>query len=221
MSSSHIVGEPPILYFGTPVVLISTLNEDGTPNLAPMSSAWWLGWRCMLGLSNAGQTAQNLRRTGECVLNLPSDREVAAVNRLARLTGTEDVPEFKKKLGYNYEPHKFETARLTPIASQTVKPPRALECPVQMEAVIAGRHDLMQDEAPLSGALSAFEVRITRVHLHPEILFDGNPNRVDPDKWQPLIMSFQKFYGLASGQVHASRLAEIPESMYAVLRGKK
>ena len=30
--------EPKILYFGTPVALISSLNEDGTTNLAPMSS---------------------------------------------------------------------------------------------------------------------------------------------------------------------------------------
>ena len=37
----HQTIEPAILYFGTPVVLISTLNEDGSPNLAPMSSAWW------------------------------------------------------------------------------------------------------------------------------------------------------------------------------------
>lgn len=220
MVSSHVVGEPPILYFGTPVVLISTTNEDGSPNLAPMSSAWWLGWRCLLGLSNAGQTALNLRRTGECVLNLPSHREVSAVNRLALLTGTKEVPEFKKMRGYRYEPDKFETAELTPIASHSINPPRVQECPVQMEAVMVGGHNLMQDEASLSGALSAFEVKITRVHLHREILFEGNPNRVDPDKWQPLIMSFQKFYGLAPGQIHASRLSEIPESAYAALRGK-
>jgi flavin reductase (DIM6/NTAB) family NADH-FMN oxidoreductase RutF len=43
-----IVAEPAILYFGTPVVLIGTCNEDGSYNLAPMSSAWWLGWRCMV-----------------------------------------------------------------------------------------------------------------------------------------------------------------------------
>src|ERR1700753_180385 len=158
VSSSHVVGELPILYFGTPVVLISTVNEDDTPNLAPMSSAWWLGWRCMLGLSNVGKTAVNLRRTGGCVLNLPSVHEASAVNRLARLTGTEEVPEFKKMLGYSYEPNKFETAGLTPQSSQTVEPPRVLECPVQMEAVLAGRHDLMQDEGPLSDALSAYEV---------------------------------------------------------------
>jgi flavin reductase (DIM6/NTAB) family NADH-FMN oxidoreductase RutF len=46
----HQITDPAILYFGTPVVLISTLNFDGTPNLAPMSSAWWLGHHGMLGL---------------------------------------------------------------------------------------------------------------------------------------------------------------------------
>jgi hypothetical protein len=28
--------DPAILYWGTPVVLVSTVNEDGAPNLAPM-----------------------------------------------------------------------------------------------------------------------------------------------------------------------------------------
>jgi flavin reductase (DIM6/NTAB) family NADH-FMN oxidoreductase RutF len=39
MTDPHVTIEPPILYLGTPVVLISTLNEDGSANLAPMSSA--------------------------------------------------------------------------------------------------------------------------------------------------------------------------------------
>lgn len=214
MQASHVVGEPAILYFGTPVVLISTLNEDGSANLAPMSSAWWLGWRCMLGLGNVSKTPQNMIRTGECVLNLPSVAQVGAVNRLARLTGTPVIPDIKKALGYTYEPRKFEAAGLTPIASQTVAPPRALECPVQLEAVVAGRHDMMQDDPKLGGFFSGFEVRITRVHLHSDILLDGNPNRIDPDKWRPLIMSFQQFYGLSGAQAHESRLAEIPESIY-------
>ncbi len=36
----HRVSEPAILYFGTPVVLVSTLNADGSPNLAPISSVF-------------------------------------------------------------------------------------------------------------------------------------------------------------------------------------
>lgn len=77
----HLVSEPPILYFGTPVVLVSTVNEDGSVNLAPISSVFWLGWRCMIGISAFSKTTANLLRTGECVLNLPSVNEVAAVNR--------------------------------------------------------------------------------------------------------------------------------------------
>jgi flavin reductase (DIM6/NTAB) family NADH-FMN oxidoreductase RutF len=214
MQSPHIVAKPNILYFGTPVVLISTSNEDGSANLAPMSSAFWLGWRCILGLSAQAKTTENMIRTGQCVLNLPSDAEVAAVNRLARLTGTQEVPAKKLARGYRYEKNKFEVAGLTPFTSQTVSAPRVLECPVQMEAVVAAKHDLMQDDAQARGAIVTFEVRITRVHLHPGILMNGDPNRVDPDKWRPLIMSFQKFYGLADEQVHESTLAQIPESSY-------
>lgn len=88
----------PRSFFGTPVVLISTLNEDGSANLAPMSSAWWLGWRCMLGLQTASKTPQKMIRTGQCVLNLVSPVQADAVNRLARLTGTEMTPELKQRL---------------------------------------------------------------------------------------------------------------------------
>ena len=47
-----------ILYFGTPVVLISTRNEDGTTNVAPMSSAWFLGWGSMIGLAYHSKTPE-------------------------------------------------------------------------------------------------------------------------------------------------------------------
>jgi flavin reductase (DIM6/NTAB) family NADH-FMN oxidoreductase RutF len=213
MQDQHLSIEPPILYFGTPVVLISTRNADGGANLAPMSSAWWLGWRCMLGLAASSKTTENLIRTGECVLNLPSVNEVGAVDRLALLTGSDPVPAGKMAKGYRHEAKKFETAGLTPVSSETVAPPRALECPIQMEAVLAARHGIAED-SPWRGGLCAFEVRIQRVHVAPELLMHGFTNRIDPDKWRPLIMSFQKFYGLAPGQAHASRLGEIPEHSY-------
>ncbi|MBI3561621.1 MAG: flavin reductase family protein [Gammaproteobacteria bacterium] len=205
--------EPSILYFGTPVVLISTLNEDATYNLAPMSSAFWLGWRCMLGLAAQSKTPQNMLRNGECVLNLPSVNEVAAVNRLALTTGSDPVPEFKQRKGYRYVADKFGIAELTPVASQTVGAPRVRECPVQLEAVVVATHPLAQEDAVQRGFMLCFEVRIQRVHLDESILMRGESNRIDPDRWRPLIMSFQKFYGLGS-QLHASALAKIPESLY-------
>ena len=214
MIDTHVTIEPSILYFGTPVVLISTQNEDGTANLAPMSSAWWLGWRCMLGLQTASQTPQNMIRTGQCVLNLASAQQADAVDRLARLTGTRSVPELKRRLGYSYEPGKFRVAGVTPIASETVAAPRVLECPIQLEAVVAARHGIMDDDPQVAGLISAFEVRITRVHVHPGLLMDGHENRIDPARWQPLIMNFQKLYAVSNTEIVPSRLAEIDEKIY-------
>ncbi len=209
----HIKSEPAILYFGTPVVLISTVNEDGSFNLAPMSSVFWLGWRCMLGLGTASQTVQNIKRTGECVLNLPSVDQVSAVNLLARTTGRDPIPAGKLKKGYRYEREKFDLAGLTPIGSETVAAPRVKECPVHMEAKLVATHLVGNDEPMQAGNIVSFEMRIQRVYLDADILLEGHTNRVDPDKWRPLIMSFQQFYGLGE-QVHPSTLAQIPESLY-------
>jgi flavin reductase (DIM6/NTAB) family NADH-FMN oxidoreductase RutF len=209
-----VKSEPAILYFGTPVVLISTVNEDGSYNVAPMSSAFWLGWRCMLGLAAVSQTPKNMLRTRECVLNLASVDNVEAVNKLARTTGTNPVPEVKVRRGYRYEREKFELAELTPTPSETIAAPRVLQCPVQMEARVEAVHGLADDDPRQRGQRQVFEVRILRVHVEDELLLKGDPNRVDPDKWRPLIMSFQQFYGLEGSQVHDSALAQIPEHVY-------
>ena len=208
----HVVAHPSILYLGTPVALLSTVNEDGTANLAPMSSVFWLGYRCYMGLQSTSKTPENLRRTREVVINLPSPNQVVAVDQLARTTGTNPVPADKIGRGYRYEKDKFGISGLTPVASDTVLPPRVLECPIQLEAVLDHEHGYDQD-GPLSGFIGVFEARITRVHVDESILMDGNPNRIDPDKWRPLIMSLQEFYGLGP-KLHTSRLGEIAEELY-------
>lgn len=200
---THRVVTPRILYFGTPVVLVSTLNEDGSPNLAPMSSAWWLGTSCVLGLSARSRTTHNLLRTGECVLNLPSAEMVDAVDRLALLTGSDPVPAYKQAMGYRYEPRKFAAAGLTAVPADLVGPPRVHECPVQMEAVVQQVHAVGGPDRHLS----MIEVSVTRVHADEDILVPGHSTHIDPDRWRPLIMSFCEFYGLG-GKVHPSRLAE-------------
>jgi flavin reductase (DIM6/NTAB) family NADH-FMN oxidoreductase RutF len=205
--NAHTRIEPSILYFGTPVVLVSTENENGTPNLAPMSSAFWLGWRCVLGLGARAKTVRNLRRTGECVLNLPSDALAAAVDRLALTTGADPVPPSKRERGYRYVPGKFEHAGLTPVPSETVAPPRAAECPVAMEAVVEAEHPVGD------GGIVTFEVRVQRVWVHDDIREPGTRDHIDPDRWRPLIMSFQQLYGLGP-RVRESTLATIPEHLY-------
>jgi flavin reductase (DIM6/NTAB) family NADH-FMN oxidoreductase RutF len=208
----HVVSEPSILYFGTPVALLSTVNQDGSVNLAPMSSVFWLGWRCFLGLQGNSKTTENLRRTGQVVINLPSPDQVAAVDRLAKTTGTSPVPPDKIGRGFRYEKDKFRVAGLTPEASETVAPPRVFECPVQLEAVLEAERGY-DVGGILEGFITTFETRIQRVHVEQSILIDGHANRVDPNKWRPLIFSFQQFYGLGP-QVHPSTLGEIPEALY-------
>ncbi len=114
MLKQHEVIDPAILYFGTPVALISTVDQDGHPNLMPMSSIFWLAKTAVLGISSRSQTAINLQNKPECVINLPTADQVDAVDRLALTTGRNPVPVGKESVGYRYEPDKFGTAGLTP-----------------------------------------------------------------------------------------------------------
>jgi len=207
------VSNPSILYFGTPVVLIGTVNAGGGYNLAPISSIFWLGWRAVIGISTYSQTTLNLLREGECTLNLPSVPLAGAVNRLAKTTGADPVPEAKRQRGYYFESRKFEIAGLTPRIGELVSAPLVAECPVSMEVKLMAADSLAQENALMQGRILKIELKVMRVHLDESIIMDGHPDRVDPDKWRPLIMSFQEFYGLGE-KVHASTLGTIPERLY-------
>ena len=209
----HRTIDPAILYFGTPVILISTVNEDGSYNLAPISSVFWLSWRCVIGIGTASKTSENILRTKECVINLPSVDQAGVVNKLALTTGRCPVPEYKEQRGYRYVRDKFQTAGLTPVGATTVHAPRVLECPVNMEATLASVHYVADDNDELKRKIASIELKVTRVHAEENILMDGYRNRIDPDKWRPLIMSFQQFYGLGE-RLSPSRLATINEDCY-------
>jgi flavin reductase (DIM6/NTAB) family NADH-FMN oxidoreductase RutF len=148
------------------------------------------------------------------VLNLPSDEQADAVDRLALTTGSDPVPPGKVARGCRLEKHKFALAGLTPVVSHTVAAPRAGECAVHLEGKVVHWRDLAENDEKVRGRTVIFEVRIQRVHLAPAIVRNGDPNRVDPDKWRPLIMSFARFYGLAPGQLLDSTLAQVLEDLY-------
>lgn len=197
-----------VLYFGTPVVLISTRNADGTANLAPMSSAWWLGDQCMLGMSTSSQTTGNLLRERECVLNLPSPDLVDAVDRLALLTGSPVRTQHRIEKGYRYEPDKFGAAGLTQLAADLVDAPLVAECPIQLECELVSA-------APFDAgdSITAHTVRVVRVHADEQLIIPGT-QYVDPLGWDPLIMKFCEFFG-GGTRLRDSRLAtawQIPQS---------
>ncbi len=215
----HKCIEPSILYFGTPVALISSLNEDGSTNISPMSSAWWLGWSCMLGLDGTSKTVENLRREKGCVINLAGDHNVGNVDKLALLTGSRSVPLHKKALGYRYSSDKFEDSGFTSMASELVKPKRISECPVHLEATVAKIHSFATTDSRMAIPACAVEVTIERIHVDGQILDAEHINRIDPDKWRPLIMSFRHFYGLTH-RLQPSRLGKGAEERYAPWKQK-
>ncbi|OAR00021.1 hypothetical protein LLEC1_00482 [Akanthomyces lecanii] len=211
---SHIAISPAILYWGTPVALIASENEDGSSNISAISSAFWLVDRCVLGFAAGSQTPQNIIRSGHCTVNLPEDALVASVNALATTTGTPEPSASKIARGYRHVKDKWAVAGLTPQASQLVRPPRIRECPVQMECELVDSHGLMQDTPMMAGALVVLELKVLRVHVLERLRMPGHVNRIDPDRWRPMIMSFQQLYGLRDTKIAPSQLAEVDEELY-------
>jgi flavin reductase (DIM6/NTAB) family NADH-FMN oxidoreductase RutF len=193
----HVTIEPSVLYFGTPVALLSTENPDGTFNLAPMSSAWALDKVIVLGLGEEGQSARNLAERPELVINLPAPHQWEAVERLAPLTGRHPVPA-TKHAGCRFEPDKFGAAGLRPEPSDGVRPPRVAECPLQFEA---RAQRVRQD---VSASFVIVEAVVTRVHADPRLVVPGTQH-VDPAAWSPLIYNFRHYFGLGPQLGHSYR----------------
>ncbi|MFF8554097.1 flavin reductase family protein [Streptomyces sp. NPDC015501] len=196
-SADHVTITPSILYFGTPVVLLSTENEDGSANLAPMSSAWALGQAIVLGVGVEGQTAHNLRSRPELVINLPAPAQWPAVERLAPLTGRSPVPVAKQG-GFRFEGDKFAAAGLRPEPSELVRPPRVAACPLQLEARAA------RVQPDVTGMFLIVEAQVLKVHADPRIVVPGSQH-VDPARWSPLIYNFRHYYGLGPELGHSFR----------------
>jgi flavin reductase (DIM6/NTAB) family NADH-FMN oxidoreductase RutF len=170
-----------------------------------MSSFWALGWTVLLGILDETKTAENLGRHPECVVNLPSPEMWKQVEKLAPLTGKDPVPEIKAKQ-FRFEADKFRAAGLTPMASELVKPARARECPVQMEARVVQLHRLNGAKiGQLGGGLGA-EVEILRVHASTDLIIGDD--YIDPAKWSPLIYNFRHYFRLGEKELGKTFRAE-------------
>ena len=181
--------EPKILYYGTPVILLSTLNEDGTVNISPLSSSWALGNCIVLGIGLGGKAIENIKHHPECVINVPSPELWSHVEQLAPYTGIEDVPEFKQQLGISYCKDKFGASGLTAAASAAVRPSRIAECPIQIEAQV--KFIRIPEHSPF---MAVVETEAVCVHAHDDIIL--GENHINPEKWSPLIYNFRHYFGL-------------------------
>jgi len=163
-----------------PIALVSTTDRNGVANLAPFSFFSGVGSNPPTVLfcpsvrapqpdtsaSGLGtwpdirkDTLRNVEETGEFVVNIVSDSIAAAANA----TSAEVPPEVDE----------FVLAKLTPIASEAVRPPRVEESPAQMECRLL--QVIYTNRAPGGGVIVLGEV--VRFHVR-EDLFDDF--RVDP-----------------------------------------
>ncbi len=152
-----------------PIAFASTVDKDGNPNLSPFSFFNVFSSRPpILIFSPARKGADgglkdtyfNVKDTGEVVINLVNKTIVEQMSL--------------SSVAYDKGINEFEKSGLTMLASETVKPYRVAESPVQFECTVK---DIMEmGDAPGAGNLVICEV--TRIHIAGHA-FDDKGN-VDP-----------------------------------------
>lgn len=136
-----------------PIAWVTTLEEDGSLNAAPYSFFNAMSGNppvICFGISgrkpgDAKDTGNNIRRTGEFVVNLVSDELAEAMNITAI--------EFEASVD------EFQQAKITPAPSLHVKPPRILESPVSMECRRLVTVEVGVDRSVVMGSVLAIHVR--------------------------------------------------------------
>lgn len=192
----HRTITPTVLYFGTPVAVISTVNADGTTNLAPISSYWALDDLLVIGLGATGHTVANLRARPELVINLPDDSQWPEVEMLGRTTGASPIPA-DKPANVTHVRDKFDAVGWHPLAATTGAVARVAELPVHIEARATRIHD--ED-----GGLAVVHARSTAVHVDDRLAV-ADTSYIDPSRWRPLIYNFRHYYGLGERRGIAQR----------------
>ncbi len=151
-----------------PVVLLTCVGRDGSPNILTVS---WVSVVCgtppMVGVAVRTErfSYNRIRETGEFVLNIPSAALLRAVDFCGTVSG-ETVD-------------KFAQANLTAVPGIKVRPPMIAECPVNLECVV-------RQTLPL-GSHVLFLAEVAAVHADAEVVEDGTIvlGRVAPLTFDP------------------------------------
>ena len=157
-----------------PIGWISSVDADGHPNLAPFS---FFNAVCsnpptvvfctmIRGVDGKTKdTLNNVRATGEFVVNIVSEELAEAMN----VSSVEAPPDV----------NEFEFARVTAEPSITVRPPRVHESRVHFECRVRQIVDISPE--PGGGSLVIGEV--LHIHVDDDVLMDGykiNLNALKP-----------------------------------------
>lgn len=156
-----------------PIAVVSTLNSDGSNNLAPFSFFTAISAKpmmvafCPLARSSTGEmkdTPKNIFREKEFVINITSFEIAEKINMCST-----ELP---------YGEDEFKFSGLTPIDSEKVAAKRIKESKVHFECLY--RDHLSYGEGPGSGTLITGEV--VKVHIAEDIYDNGRilTQKLDP-----------------------------------------
>jgi flavin reductase (DIM6/NTAB) family NADH-FMN oxidoreductase RutF len=170
--------------------VVSTINTNQSPLLSAVVPVVIHGSRLTLDLPWQSTTANNLIRTGECVINLPGAEAIAAIERLAQ-TVTSINNNFDFSFSRVLAGGRLTAAHMTLVPSEAISALRALECPMQLEARNEGSINKMAHERkmPLDKSLT-FGLNVLRVHLDPSVVLSD----VHPNMWTPLMTCLREAY---------------------------
>jgi len=155
-----------------PIAWVSTLNEDGSANLAPFSffsgvgsdpptCLFCVGRKTKVEIGAKKDTWANVERTGEYVIHVVSDALATRMNATSK-----------------EHPHGFDelvAAGLSKAPSERVAPPRVAEAPVAMECKLLQLHEVGE---PGDGT-AVITGEILYWHVHDEVVTEG---RLDAGK---------------------------------------
>lgn len=154
-----------------PIALASTIDTDGTPNLSPFSFFNVFSANPPILIFSPARrvrdntikhTLENVLEHPEVVINIVNHNIVEQMS----LSSTE----------YEKGVNEFEKAGFTALESETVKPMRVAESPMQIECKVIEVKELGQN----AGAGNLIICEVTTLHIDDNVL--GEDGKIDPFK---------------------------------------
>jgi len=157
-----------------PIGWISTISNDGVPNLAPFSFFNVVGDdppHIMFSTAHSNEhkkdTLNNVLQTKQFVVNMVTEEIVEQMN----ITG-QNVP---------HDVNEFELADLTPIVSSIIKPPRVKESPISFECELVHHYTL---ENHKYGGATIVIGRIVMFHFDESVLLQDH--KINLETYKPV-----------------------------------
>lgn len=188
-----------------PIAFVSSIDKEGTRNLAPFSYFTLCGSRPPFAVFSpvnrgphqpAKDTLRNVQETGEFVVNIVSEPLLAQMNA----TAADYPPSFDE----------FEISGLTPVPSERVRPPRVAESLVQLECSL--QQVITLGDEPGSGSLVIGKTLL--IHVNRRVLVDAERSlfKIDPQKLQAIGRMGGPTYTRTQDLIHLERPHWPPKS---------